>query len=195
MNESPLEALLEKVCAGDAAAAEEVFRAYEPYLRMVVRRMLPPQLRRKFDSIDVVQSVWADLLHGLRDNAFRFQDVAHLRAFLVRATRNRFLDRVRSNRRAAALERPVELADIQESPLTSTERPSETAQASELWERMLQMCTEAQRPLLELKRQGCSLEDIAAQTGYHPSSIRRVFYNLARQLAAEGTADDAEEGE
>ncbi len=50
---------------------------------MVVRRMLPAQLRSKFDSHDVVQSVWADLLHGFRESGWRFADAAHLKAFLV----------------------------------------------------------------------------------------------------------------
>ena len=41
----PLEALLEKLCQGDEAAAEQVFLAYEPYLRKVVRRQLPASAR------------------------------------------------------------------------------------------------------------------------------------------------------
>ena len=55
MTSDALDDLLEKLGSGDDAAAEEVFRAYEPYLRVVVRRMLPPNLRPKFDSVDVVQ--------------------------------------------------------------------------------------------------------------------------------------------
>src|SRR5262245_13454678 len=87
--------LLEKLAQGDEAAAEEIFRTYEPYLRLVVRRQLSVALRAKFDSADVVQSVWADLLHRFRQARYSFPDAEHLRAFLVRATRNRFLDHLR----------------------------------------------------------------------------------------------------
>src|SRR5579884_2591387 len=100
MSQEPLDSLLERLTAGDPAAAEEVFRAYEPYLRMVVRRQLPAWLRPKFDSLDVVQSVWADLLDGFRAGGWRFADAAHLRAFLVKVTQNRFIERLRQQQRA-----------------------------------------------------------------------------------------------
>ena len=41
MTIKPLDSLLEKLCSGDPAAAEQVFLAFEPYLRMVVRKKLP----------------------------------------------------------------------------------------------------------------------------------------------------------
>ena len=78
MTPEPLDALLEKLTSGDAEAAEQVFRTYEPYLRLVVRRQLSPELRAKFDSLDVVQSVWAHLLQGFREAGWCFADTAHL---------------------------------------------------------------------------------------------------------------------
>jgi RNA polymerase sigma-70 factor (ECF subfamily) len=184
MSTTPLENLLDKLSGGDMEAAEQVFREYEPYLRLVVHRMLPASLRPKFDSVDVVQSVWADLLDGFRDASWRFQDVAHLRAFLVRATRNRFIARVRQNKRAAAAEQPFDDFSPAQQRIDADARPSELAQANELWEHMLGLCSDTQRPLLELKRRGCSLAEISAKTGMHPSSIRRIFYDLARRVAA-----------
>ena len=49
-----LHQLLEKLQEGDESAAEQLFRAYEPFLRVVVRRKLSAALRAKFDSADVV---------------------------------------------------------------------------------------------------------------------------------------------
>src|SRR5262249_53709977 len=111
MNSTPvdgsLETLLVKLRAGDTTAAERLFQTYEPYLRMVVRRQLSAGLRAKFDSVDVVQSVWADVLRGFQKASWRFDDAAQLRAFLVRATRNRFIDRCRQHQRAVACEQPL----------------------------------------------------------------------------------------
>lgn len=40
-----------------------------------------------------------------------------------------------------------------------------------------------------MKRQGKSLSEIASQTGYHESSIRRILYDLARQFVANNGPD------
>jgi RNA polymerase sigma-70 factor (ECF subfamily) len=191
MSAESLSALLEQLGKGDEAAAERVFRAYEPYLRLVVRRMLPAKLHAKFDSIDVVQSVWADLLDGFRAADWQFKDVQHLRAFLVKATRYRFLDRVRQHQRAADLERSIEQDDLHGQVYDPGPRPSETAQAADLWQEMLALAPPAHHELLRLRRQGRPLAEIAERTGLHPSSIRRILYDLAQQLANKKAAESA----
>jgi RNA polymerase sigma factor (sigma-70 family) len=188
MDADPLQALIAKLSSGDDAAAEEVFRAYEPYLRMVVRRMLPNNLRPKFDSIDVVQSVWADVITGFREAGWQFSDAAHLKAFLVRATRNRFIDRVRQNRVAVEKNEPLAPDQLDAAATAGGPDPGEVLEAGELWEKMLSLCAPNHRPILELKRQGCSLAEIAEKTGFHESSVRRILYDLARRLARDGEA-------
>ena len=68
----PLDNLLEQLCSGDMAAAGQIFMAFEPYLRKAVRRQFPAPLRAKFDSTDILQSVWADVLSGLSEAGWRF---------------------------------------------------------------------------------------------------------------------------
>jgi RNA polymerase sigma factor (sigma-70 family) len=188
MDSDPLQALIGKLSSGDDAAAAEVFRAYEPYLRMVVRRMLPNNLRPKFDSVDVVQSVWADVLTGFREAGWQFADPAHLKAFLVRATRNRFIDRVRQNRVAVEKSQPLGAEHLESAAATAEPNPGDVLEADELWEKMLALCAPNHRTILELKRQGSSLAEIAAKTGFHESSIRRILYDLARRLARDTEA-------
>jgi RNA polymerase sigma factor (sigma-70 family) len=188
MSDGPIDALLARLCAGDDAAAEQVFLAYEPLLRMVVRRQLSPQLRPKFDSVDVVQSVWVDLLHGFRVAGWRFADAAHLRAFLLKATRNRFLDRLRQHQKALGRELPLDGMDVEDLISPRQLRPSEVVQADELWEQVLALCPPAHRELLRLKKEGLPLADIAARTGLHESSVRRILYDLAQRLAAKQEA-------
>ncbi len=62
-----LDLLLERLTKGEMDAAGEVYQTFEPVLRVMVRRRLSPRLRAKFDSKDVVQSAWADVLKGFRD--------------------------------------------------------------------------------------------------------------------------------
>jgi len=177
------DAVLEKLCGGDAAAAEQAFLAYEPYLRMLVRRWLSSRLRAKFDSVDIVQSVWVDVLQGFREGRWCFADAHRLRAFLARATRNRFLNRVRQYQRDVQREQPLSQTDLDELPPAKQPQPGETLQAEELWKQLLALCPRAHRELLQLKQQGLSLNAIAARTGLHEGSVRRTLYDLARRFA------------
>ncbi|MGP0066125.1 MAG: RNA polymerase sigma factor [Isosphaeraceae bacterium] len=183
MNEEPLDELIEKLNSGDVAAAEQAFLACEPYLRMAIRRQLTGPLRSKLDSMDIVQSVWADVLRGFRQSGWRFTDRSHLRAFLVKVARNRLIDRRRQHHRAIEQERPLDLSSADEMPQANQPRPSEIAQERELWNRMLEECSPSHREILILKRQGLPNSEIAARIGLHEGSIRRILYDLARRLA------------
>jgi RNA polymerase sigma factor (sigma-70 family) len=185
MSDDSLADVIDKLCRGDQGAAEKVFRAYEPFLRQVVRRQLGPNLRAKFDSVDIVQSVWADLLQGFRASAWSFHDTDRLKAFLVTATRHRFLDRARRHRAAANTEVSGGVGSRLDEEVPSTQpRPSQVLQADELWNRMLTECRPAHRELLLLKREGFTIAEIASRTGLHEDSIRRILRDLACRIGA-----------
>jgi RNA polymerase sigma-70 factor (ECF subfamily) len=189
MNPGPLDLLLQQLSGGDADAAEQVFREYEPFLRQLVRRQINPRLRAKFDSADVVQSIWADLLAGFRGARWTFSDAAQLRAFLIKATHNRFLDRVRQAHPALAREQPLEMTAAECLPPAPEPRPSETAQADDVWEKLLALCPPDHHEVLRLRRQGLSRAEIAARTGLHEGSVRRILRRLARELAFAAPAE------
>jgi RNA polymerase sigma-70 factor (ECF subfamily) len=182
MNADALTGLFEKFCAGDPAAVDQLFRVFEPYLRIVVRRQLAHQLRPKFDSADVVQSIWVRVLDRLRGGGVQLDSSDHLQAMLLLEARHRLTDRLRHYRRALERERSLPESDQTHAPMSRQPRPSQVAQASELWEKMLALCPPEHQELLRLKRQGLSLVEIAARTGLHEGSIRRIFRQLARQL-------------
>ena len=183
MTVDPLDDLIERLNKGDVSAAERAFLAYEPYLRMAVRRRLSGPLRTKLDSMDIVQSVWADVLSGFRRAGWQFTDRSHFRAFLVKVARHRLIDRRRQHHRAIERERPLAEAAPEDLANAQEARPSEIAQGNELWKRMLEQCSPAHREILILKRQGLLLAEIAVRTGLHEGSIRRILYDLARRLA------------
>jgi RNA polymerase sigma-70 factor (ECF subfamily) len=189
MTIDPLTALLEKLSSGDQEAAQQAFAEYEPYLRQVVRRQLPTKLRAKLDSSDLVQSMWAGLLGDVRRADWHFTDAAQLRAFLVKVTRNHLIDRFRHHKTALKREQPLEDIRRTEAPVSREPRPSEVAQADELWDRMLALCPPAHRQILELRRMRLPLNEIAARTGLHEGSVRRILRKLSSQLAAEHSTD------
>jgi RNA polymerase sigma-70 factor (ECF subfamily) len=184
MEATTVERLLARLSDGDEAAAEWAFRAYEPYLRAVVRRRLPVQVQARLESWDVVQSVWADLLAGLRASRYRFDSAAQLRAFLVRVVQCRLYDRARRALAQTQREQPLDTAPTE--PIAREPRPSERVQADHLWERLLALCPAEHQPILHLRRSGLTLDEVAARTGLHEGSVRRILRQLARQLAFAG---------
>jgi RNA polymerase sigma-70 factor (ECF subfamily) len=184
MSDESLDTMLEKLSSGDQDAAARVFRAYEPFLRAMVRRRLAPALQSKFDSLDVVQTVWADVITRFRDKERKFADRSHLRAFLARVTYNHFINHCRRHGPQAALEQQLYEDESRAFPASVDPRPSQVAQADELWSTLVELCPPAHLRVLELKRQGVPLAEIAEKTGLHEGSVRRVLYDLAKRLAA-----------
>jgi RNA polymerase sigma factor (sigma-70 family) len=187
VNPNALDTLLVKLANGEDSAAERVFRDYEPLLRSMVRRRLTPSLRTKFDSMDVVQSVWADLLVAYRSEGWQFENREHLRAFLAKVTYNHFFIHCRKNRRALKAERSLSRSPEEPASLavSNQPRPSQVVQAVELWESILDSSPPSHAEVFRLKRQGFPLAEIASRTGLHESSVRRIIYELARRLAEE----------
>lgn len=182
-----LHRLTERLAEGDPAAAEELFQSYAPYLRMVVRRQLNARLRARFDSEDVVQSVWADTLLRVqgKDLSWTFRDAAGLRGFLVRLTQNRLIDFIRKHRRSLSRERPLGSSEVlARSVHAGGDRASEQVHLDDAWKRLLGLCHPDHRDLLRLRRAGASLDEMAEASGLHPSSVRRIFYDLADRFVS-----------
>jgi RNA polymerase sigma factor (sigma-70 family) len=181
MTDNRIDGLLVRLRDGDGAATGELFRAFEPFLRALVRRRLPVKARGRFDSADIVQSAWAGLLDGLREGRWQFTDAAHLRAFLARVVLCRLYDRARSALTRTGREEPL---DDRADELPGCEpRPSEYARAGAAWEALLGACPPEHRDVLCLRRLGHSCEEIGTQLGMHPGSVRRILRHLARRVA------------
>jgi RNA polymerase sigma factor (sigma-70 family) len=189
MTDTPIEELLARFRDGDGAAAGELARQFEPFLRGLVRRRIPDAVRGRFDSDDVVQSAWASLLGGLRDGRWQFADPAHLRAFLARVALCRLYDRARSALTQTGREEP--LGESAGNLPGGEPRPSEYARAGAAWDALLAACPPEHRQILHLRRSGHSCEEIGGETGLHPGSVRRVLRDLARRVAfGPPTSDD-----
>jgi RNA polymerase sigma-70 factor (ECF subfamily) len=174
--------LLDRVNRGEPAAAETLFRAYTPYLRAVVRRHLSDRVRAQFDSTDVVQSVWVQVVRQLGRDGWRVNSESQLRGLLATIARRRLVSRVRRS------DDPTAADGWDDTPQGRYATPSETVQAEDVWSKLLRLCPPDHQALLRLKRQGLPLQEIADRTGMHEGSVRRILRRLARDLARDGDA-------
>ena len=181
--------LLDRLNRGEERAAREVFEAYGPYLRMIVRRRMTTSMRSKLDSEDIIQSVWADLIDVFRQRRGHFTDAKRLRSFLIRAACNRLIDRQRQHSSALLRERSIDGDEPDLTHRIDLNRPEDLAVADELWDRILASCPPVHRDLIRLKREGLGVAEIAERADLHPSSVRRILYDLARRMGiAQATA-------
>ena len=124
-----------------------------------MRRRLSRRLRTKVDSGDIVQSVFADVLGGVRDGGWSFAGQAQLLAFLRRIAWRRLADRYQKHRRGPEPGTVARRAPSSEPPPSRLPRPSQVAQGREFWERVL----EGRRPLhhevVPLKSKGLTGRD------------------------------------
>lgn len=181
MRSDATDELLGRLTRGEVEAAEALFQAYTPYLRAIVRRHLSDRLRAKLDSADVVQSVWVQVVRRLRRDGWRVGDELQLRALLATIARRRLASRARHHAHPPDAGGPPEALDF--VPEAYHPRPSEAVQADELWARMLALCPPEHHAVLRLRRQGLTLVEVAARTGLHEGSVRRLLRRLFRDLA------------
>jgi DNA-directed RNA polymerase specialized sigma24 family protein len=83
---------------GDEAAATQLVRHYEPLIRSVARmRLRTSSLKRRFDSIDIYQSIVLDFLRLLKRGEFQLATPQDLANLLVTMACNNIMTKARRN--------------------------------------------------------------------------------------------------
>jgi RNA polymerase sigma-70 factor (ECF subfamily) len=159
--------LIARVRAGDALAAEELVRRYEPVIRMEVRRqMRDPRLRRAFDSLDVCQSVMASFFVRASLGQYDLDDPAEVVKLLVGMAHNKLAFQVRKERRQCRDYRRVRpLDEGQVEAAAGGPSPSQLVAGEELLQAVRQELSEEERQLAERRARGVSWAEIAAELG------------------------------
>lgn len=182
MSQSRIQSVLERLQNGDKQAISNAIRAYQPLLQSVVRKHMTPELRARFDSTDIVQSAWLRVLEKAHANNWIFGDDAKFRAFLVKVARHRLIDRVRQEKARTQREQATQEC----RQMSGQVRPSQYMLANELWKEILSLCPKRHRPILELRLQGLTYDEIAERVSMHPSSVRRFLAELLKQIQSCG---------
>jgi RNA polymerase sigma factor (sigma-70 family) len=185
--------LMGRVRAGDADAARELLRRYEPVLRRVVRvRLADARLRRLFDGSDVCQSVLGSFFVRAALGQYELEEPDDLLKLLATMARNKLIDRARRPDVTRRADRHIPVAELPEHALCSPEAsPSQQVALRELVREARGRLPAGERQLLELREQGLEWGDIAAQIGGKPEALRKRLARAVDLVAQELGVDEA----
>lgn len=179
---------------GHPAALEELTRRYEPKIRLVARVVLGPALRPYLDSVDLTQSVHKSILVGLRDRKLALNDPEQLIGLAVTMLRRKAARHWRHLQRQRRLSGGgTGLAGGRSAVLASLGGGSDPAADAQFRDQVDQLCAhlgETERRILDLRLEGHSGPEIAAQTGLSPVNVRVRLTRLRQRLQATGLVSD-----
>ncbi len=183
--------LIDRVRARDELAAAELVRLYEPTIRMAIRvRLSDPSLRRLLDSMDICQSVLANFFVRAASGQFELETADQLVKLLVTMARNRLTNYALQHRAARRDQRRVEKAVSDELDLVDPgPSPSRVVANKELLQECRRRLSEEERQLADLRSSGRSWDEIAAELGAKPDTVRsrltRALDRVAHELRLE----------
>jgi RNA polymerase sigma-70 factor (ECF subfamily) len=185
MSDSPSEfaRLMERVRAGDPQATQEVFLRYSDAIRRVVRRYLHQRLRTQYDSVDILQTVWASFFQ-VPPERYTFETPEALVSFLSQMAYNKVVDVFRRRlmtgkhnvNRQLSLDAPAR--ELDKGVPVRQPTPSQLAIAEEHWERIVAGQPPRVRQVLEMLRLGHTQREVADRFGLHPKTIQRLLGKL-----------------
>ena len=177
-------ALMQKVLAGSEEAAQELFRDYEPFLLLAIRRRLSKRIRSKFDSNDFAQDVWASFFAESSERRC-FNSPEELVAFLTTLAQNKVIDTMRQRVKSQKhnVEREESLDDstrFDKDFLTAQQpTPSQVLMTQEEWVEFLRKQPLVYRRIFILLREGKTHVEIAKELGIDLRTIHRTIYRAA----------------
>ena len=205
MNDSPLPpdapadfaALAARAADGDEVALNDLARLYEAKVRIVARAMLGPALRPYLDSVDLVQAVHASVLAGVREQRLDVSDPEKLTALAVSIVRRKVARQWRRAQRQRRLSghhndhasTPDGLLGVLGSVGNMGTDPARIARFREQLSHVYGTITEAERQMLDLRLQGHSTAEMAAQLQLNPIALRVRLTRLRQRLEAEAVRD------
>lgn len=192
MGGDDLMALTARIRAGDAEAAAEFVRRFEPQIRRLIRIHGTGQpLQRVLDSDDVCQSVLRRFLGELGKPTMPADDPGKLLAWLVAVAKNRrreALRRERADKRGGGRVREIDTEVFTQQADPSPAVGLELEQR-ELLEAILARLSERDRQIARLRADDVSWEEIARQLGGNAEALRKSYRRAVRRAVE---ADDSQ---
>lgn len=177
--------MMNRLQAGDHAAAAELVADYEPELRRFVRfRMNSPQMRRLVESADISQSVFAKFFVDIQGRTDCPESPQQLRRLLITMTRNKINDHVRHHKAAKRDMRRLQAGvDAIESAYDKAPTPEDALVTQETLEAVRAELTAEEFALVNARMHGQAWSEIAIDLGVSAEAARKRFARIIESVA------------
>jgi RNA polymerase sigma-70 factor (ECF subfamily) len=187
---------MDRLRAGDEAAAHEVFQRFVRKLIRLARCQFDAALRRKVDPEDVVQSAFKSFFLRYGVGKLEVRDWDNLWGLLTVITLRKCLDQVeyhhaerRDVQREAAAQPGAAGTEPWWEAVAREPRPEEAVVLAETVELLLRGLDEEERPIVEMSLQGYTTQEISERLGRPERSVRRLRAHVKKQLERLQLAD------
>ena len=184
--------LIARVRSGDADAASELVRQYEPAIRRSLRLRLDARLRRVSDTMDLTQAVLCSFFVRAASGQYELDTPEQLLKLLATMARHKLTKARRDQFRARRDIRRVGNAEVHDLAGEATS-PSQQVAAKEMLAEVHRRLSDDERKLVELRHQGGDWAGIAAELGGSPEALRKKLTRAVARVAGELGLDDAED--
>lgn len=178
-------ALMERVRQGSQEAAAEVWHTYGTEVVVVVRRMLSRRMRSKADSDDFAQAVWASFFADVGDRQIDSPEA--LVRLLAAMAHNKVTDEIRrTGNRKGHRNREFSLEGSGAAAVArlagGPDTPSNVAVEREHWERLLAGRSDQFQRIVEQRRAGLTIGEIARRENVSQRTVQRVITEAGRVM-------------
>ena len=191
-DENQFQELIRRVRAGDANAASELVRSYEPAIRRAARiRLVDARLGRVLDSMDICQSVLASFFVRAALGQYELDKPGQLLKLLATMARNKLADHARQEKAGRRDNRRVEAGTAEDRQIAAAgSTPSQRVAAKEILQEVHNRLTDDERTLADQRALGREWADIAAEVGGTPEALRKRLSRAIDRVAQELGLDE-----
>jgi RNA polymerase sigma-70 factor (ECF subfamily) len=180
--------------AGDAAATNELYNRYVDQLIRLARRRLAPQLARRLDPEDVVQSAYRSFFAAAGEGRFVLERSGDLWRLLTSITLNKLYRQVERNtaqKRDVGQERRLTTGDSCDFAVQVASREPSAGEAAALTDEVELVMRDFEplhREMIQMRLQGYLVEEIARETARTQRTVLRVLERVRQRLAERAAA-------
>jgi RNA polymerase sigma-70 factor (ECF subfamily) len=186
--------LMRRVRAGDAQAAEDLVRQYEPAIRLEIHcRLRDPRLRRVFETADICQAVLGSFFVRAASGQYDLDTPQQLLQLLKVMAQKKLAHHARSQRAQRRDIARVEAGGAEEWNLPDSEpTPSRVLAGKELLGQVRERLSPEERQVADLRGQGLEWKAIAEQLGGTPVARRKQLSRALDRVAQELGLDESD---